>query len=370
MIQPTTTTTPTSPEATLPRLAKTPLDALVPALRPLRIVMFCKSKKHTRVPVHFMRAFRQQGHEVTWFRTHKLNRVVGGAISRAVMNWRYRLLRPDVVFIYGRDIPHGVLEAMQDDVPKVVYYEDIPGADGRTFNSEHRRVFGQASLLFTTARELIPSLRELGAQHVEFLHAGVDPEDHYLDEPDERYASEVAFIGRGYGSDRLELIASVARHCDLRVYGRGWKENIGLASSHQHIFPQQYRTICASTKIVLGIDLRSDFDLYFSNRTWLTLGCGGFLLTHYVPHLEEFFTNRRHLVWYHSTEECLDLIRHYLDHDAERKRIAAEGYRYVHRYHTFQHAASHIAARVRETFGVGEAPTPAARGRGASGEAR
>lgn len=314
--------------------------------------MFCKSKKHTRVPFHFMRAFRHQGHDVRWFKTHKLSRVLGGALSRSVMNWRYRMLRPDVVFIYGRDIPSGVLEAMKDDVPKVVYYEDIPGADGRTFNKEHERVFSQASMMFTTAREIIPMLRDLGARNVQFLHAGVDPQDHYLDEPDPRYASDVAFIGRGYGSDRLELIEAVAPQFDLRVYGRDWKQALGLASSDEHVFPEQYRKICASAKIVLGIDLRSDFDLYFSNRTWLTLGCGGFLLTHYVPCLEEFFTQRRHLVWYHSTEECLELIRYYLEHETERKRIAAEGYRYVHRYHTFRHAASRIASSVCETFGI------------------
>ena len=37
--------------------------------------------------------------------------------------------------------------------------------------------------------------------------------------------------------------------------------------------------------------LRDDVELYFSNRTWLTLGCGGFLLTRYVPSLEELFDN-------------------------------------------------------------------------------
>ena len=38
---------------------------------------------------------------------------------------------------------------------------------------------------------------------------------------------------------------------------------------------------------MLGCDLRDDVELYFSNRTWITLGCGGFLCTRYVPKLEE-----------------------------------------------------------------------------------
>lgn len=335
--------------ADLPILATVRGDELRASDCELRILFFSKSKKHTRVPFHFIRAFEANGHRVHWIRTHKLNRFLGGKISRAFMNWRYRLLRPDFVFIYGKDILPGVLEGTQA-VPKVVYYEDVPGADGRTFNDKHRRVFRQSSILFTTAREIMPALSEMGVPQVEFLHAGVDARDHYRVEPDPKFASDVAFIGRGSGADRVNLMKAIEPHFDLKLYGREWDDSLGVTVSHDHIFPEQYRKICASAKVMLGIDLRSDFNLYFSNRTWLTLGCGGFLLTHYVPHLEEFFVNRKHLVWYHSEEECQELIRYYLDHEEERRQIATAGFEYAHTYHTFRHAATKIEKVVREAY--------------------
>jgi hypothetical protein len=39
--------------------------------------------------------------------------------------------------------------------------------------------------------------------------------------------------------------------------------------------------------------------------------------------------NHRHLVWYRSDDECLDLIAHYLERPVERAAIAAEGQRHV-----------------------------------------
>ena len=134
----------------------------------------------------------------------------------------------------------------------------------------------------------------------------------------------------------------VAARCSLRVYGSGWEEKIGIRPTLADVYPAQYRDICASTRIMLGIDPRNDVPRYFSNRTWLTLGCGGFLVTRYIPGLEEFFTNHRHLVWFDSHEEALELVDHYLSHDAERERMARAGCEYVHAYHTFRHATAEI----------------------------
>ena len=58
-----------------------------------------------------------------------------------------------------------------------------------------------------------------------------------------------------------------------------------------------------------AVSTRASVERYFSNRTFLTLAAGGFHLTHYVPGLETMFENHRHLVWYRSDEECLELIR-------------------------------------------------------------
>ena len=87
--------------------------------------------------------------------------------------------------------------------------------------------------------------------------------------------------------------------------------------------------VCRGAAVVLGINTVDTVRRYFSNRTFLTLASGGFHVTSYVPGLETMFEHGRHLVWYGSDDECLDLIAYYLAHDDERTRIAEEGRRHV-----------------------------------------
>ena len=89
--------------------------------------------------------------------------------------------------------------------------------------------------------------------------------------------------------------------------------------------------VCQASAIVLGINTINTVELYFSNRTFLTLASGGFHLTHYVPALETMFENHRHLVWFQSDDECLDLAAFYLKRPAARRRIAEAGRRHVRR---------------------------------------
>ena len=179
-----------------------------------------------------------------------------------------------------------------------------------------------------------------GVKRAAYLAEAHDPELHHpVEHADPAFRSEVAFIGK-YGRDshlhatRGALIPAVAARFDLKLYGSGWHE-LGLAAARDDVFPEQYREICRGAGIVLGCDWRHDVAWYFSNRTWFTLGSRGFLLTNYAPGLEEIFENHRHLVWYRSVDECLELIEHYRARPDERARIAAEGHAFARAHRTY-----------------------------------
>jgi len=86
---------------------------------------------------------------------------------------------------------------------------------------------------------------------------------------------------------------AIANRHPLALYGRGWKAALGRRARCRHIYPRHYRAICASTKIFIGIDKRDDLDLYFSSRTWLTLGC---------DYVRAYHTYR------HATAEIVDAV--------------------------------------------------------------
>ena len=325
----------------LPPRAVPRLDQLLPPSKPRRILFFSKRKRHTQVASHLIRGFRSQGHRVLWLRTSRLRRVLGRELGEALVSRRGTAFRPDLILVYKHEVSPELLSSLPSAPPRVIYYEDLP-ADPSQPGERLLEVARRSSLLFTTAGGMIPIFERLGVPRAAYLRGGCDPLEHTRGRPRRALEGEAAFIGKAIGEERVKLMHAVASRFDLKLYGEGWKGTQGLAPTRTHVYPKQYRDICASSRIVLGVDASHDVYLYFSNRTWLTLGCGGFLLTRYIPGLEEFFTNHEHLVWFRSTPEALELIDHYLRRDTERERIARSGFDYVHTYHTFGHATAEI----------------------------
>ncbi len=324
----------------LPVRAVARVEDLLPPSRPRRIVLFGKRKAHTRVTAHLARGFRRHGHRVLRLRPGHARGLLGRSGAEAWARRRALAFRPDLAVVYKHDATPELLDALPARVPRVVYYEDLP-LELEKPGERILQVGRRAEILFTTARGMVPVFQQLGVRRAVYLRGGVDDVDHRRGRRRRRHASECAFIGSAFGEDRIALLRAVHARFRLSVYGEGW-DRVGLTPRRTDVFPRQYRDICASAGVMLGIDLRNDVDLYTSNRTWLTLGCGGFLLTRYAPNLEELFENHRHLVWFHSIEECLELLDRYLARDAERERIAREGHAYVHAYHTFRHATAEI----------------------------
>jgi spore maturation protein CgeB len=316
----------------------------------MRIAVFGKSKARTQTPRSMARAFARAGHAVRVFNEAKRRQWVGRSLA---MRWTLASVehfRPDLVFVYAKDISEPVLAALSGRVPTVSYTADLWPSP---VLPEHLGVCARVDLFLTCARGQVPEFERAGAKRAAYLTDAHDPElYHPAPRANPAFASEVAFIGRYHARDaalyatRAELVAAAARRFDLRIYGSGWQE-LGLGSAREEVFPEQYRAICAGAGIVLGCDgFAHVCEGYFSNRTWLTLGCGGFLLTNYVPGLEQFFENHGQLVWYHSVGECLELIEHYRARPVERARIAAAGHALARDHRTYDHFARDLLALV------------------------
>lgn len=87
-----------------------------------------------------------------------------------------------------------------------------------------------------------------------------------------------------------------------------------------------YAMKCA--KINLNISLRS-IHTGMPLRALDILGCGGFLLTNFQSDFLEYFEPGVDFVYYESIDDLERLTAYYLEHDEERRRIAANGYQKV-----------------------------------------
>ena len=59
------------------------------------------------------------------------------------------------------------------------------------------------------------------------------------------------------------------------------------------------------------------------------MGTGSFMLSLYCSDLPKIFQKGKHMDWFKTPEECLKLIKLYLENDELRQKISLEGYNYA-----------------------------------------
>ena len=299
----------------------------------LRVFIIAKSKRHTRIYYYFKKAFQELGHRVYWIKYLKLKSYLGDRAATAFVDKLMSITRPDLLFFHARDISFELLLRAKRRMPVVMYYDDCIKGSSRTFE-EVIKQGQQADIMYLTNRGEVPVYQERGV-NARFITGGCDPTAHRMsDNIDPLYQSDVAFIGKPNTPERAEFMQVLAKKFDLKLWGSGW-ERYGLSPAATDVYASEYRKICAGARIILGWNIDPTIDLYFSNRTWYTLGCGGFLLTAYTPSLEEIFGRGKELDWFESVGECCDKIEYYLQHDQERQKIAKAGYQLAHNEYSY-----------------------------------
>lgn len=93
-------------------------------------------------------------------------------------------------------------------------------------------------------------------------------------------------------------------------------------------YHKQMPLVFAGSGININLSLRS-IHSGIPLRVLDIMACGGFALTNRQPEITEYFEDGREVVTFGSLEECLDKIGYYLEHDEERRMIAAAGQRSV-----------------------------------------
>lgn len=274
-----------------------------------------------------------------------------------------RAFRPDVVLglKLGRTARGTLARLRRDGATVALWYVDC--FDG-TVPPQIGRLLPEVDLFLTNAAGMVPRYQALTRAPVHWVHEGVYlpafPPVRVPPAQRETYASEVAFVGNvlhppvadpSLALRRLRLLRKVAVRHRLKVWGpqgdprtaRRWR-GVPAPLVPWPAYNEELVKICRSAEVVLGMNTIESVERYFSNRTFLTLASGGFLLTHYVPGLESMFENERHLVWFRSDDECLDLLRHWLRRPAARARIAREGRRWTRRRYGMNRQLSRILA--------------------------
>ncbi|MGE0707457.1 MAG: glycosyltransferase [Planctomycetota bacterium] len=297
----------------------------------MRVVFFAKAHKRSGITTHMERGLHQLGHEVLRVNRRRLERLAGKRLAWWAIRRRIAAFRPDVILVFTFDLGADRLQELRSLARTATFFDDCP----QQLDVRVRDAVAASDAFFITSRGQIAQYeQELGVTPA-YVTGGCDPVDHFRVPPQPEFESDVAFIGQADArGGRVEVLQALAERCDVKVYGRGWAE-VGLPPARQDVYPEQYRVICNSARVVIGNDLRQDVELYFSNRTWLSLGCGAFLATRYVPALEELLPHGERCVHFRSPEDAVRVVEEWLARPEDRARVAAAGHAFAHEQYSY-----------------------------------
>lgn len=306
----------------------------------MRVVFFAKRHKRSGITLHMERALRAAGHDVLRINRHKAERFMGKRLAWWWIRRRVEAFRPDVTLVFTFDLPADKLQELRALGKTATFFDDCPPE----LDERIAGAVGASDVFFITSRGQIAQYEQVLGVTPVYVTGGCDPTDHFRVPPNPAFASDVAFIGTAdERGGRIDVMQALAEHFDVKVYGKFWS-NFGLEPTLPSVYPHQYREICNSAKVVIGNDLRQDVDLYFSNRTWLSLGCGAFLATRYVPNLEEILQDGVHCAHFRSPEHAVEVVREYLPRPSDRERIAAAGHAYAHEEYSYRRMIERMLA--------------------------
>lgn len=283
-------------------------------------------------------ALTRSGHACAHVDDRKLRQLVGTRAGSEWLRARAGAFRPDRIICFKpHDVTLDVFAWLAARIPITLWYRDL------TIPPDPEEVARArlAHVTFLTAAGQAPEWRSLGVRNVHFLPDAADPVESAPQPYDPAYACDVAFIGRGYDEQRAELLVRLAQRFHVRVWGQDWDRwREPLNWNGRVAYEREFATICASAKIMLGLNpsfhVQHRIWAYTSNRMVRTIACGGFYLTERIPGVDGIFRAGEHVAYYQDTADLPPNVEHWLRDDGARRAVAQQGRAFVLEHHTYE----------------------------------
>jgi hypothetical protein len=165
--------------------------------------------------------------------------------------------------------------------------------------------------------------------------------------------SFVGSISPAHG-ERLRFLETIATQSEVAVWADG-AERLAPDSAlrkrhHGAVWGAEMFRVLARSQLTLNkhIDISEG---YANNmRLFEATGTGACLVTDWKENLHELFEPGKEVLAYRSSEECLDLIRYYGAHPAERAAIAQAGQERCLRDHNYERRMAETVVLLKRRF--------------------
>jgi spore maturation protein CgeB len=295
---------------------------------------------------NFRSSLEGMGHRLTTFDFMEQARHDGVERMRSDLIALAAKTRPELAFffLFTDQLDTRTIEAVGQGggCPTVNWFAD----DHWRFEDFTRHMAPAFDLAVTTDPDSLPKYRQLADTRVHLSQWACN-----------RYAygrvttelkHDVTFVGQPHG-DRRQTVAKLAdAGLPVECWGFGWPSGALEHAAMVDVFASSRVNLnLSNSSEVPGLKARLRRLLHFhpppprppqiKGRNFEVPGCGGFLLTERVPHLERYFELDREVAVFGGEDDLVDKVRYWLEHDGERRQVAEAGYRRVMAEHTYDH---------------------------------
>ncbi|HLH29979.1 MAG TPA: glycosyltransferase [Terriglobia bacterium] len=277
--------------------------------------------------------------------------------------WLYEILaaqikyyKPHVLVNYAMLLRSAFFRELKPYVRLLVGNHGAPLPGGNDFG------LAPYDLVLSVVDNLVDYFRNHGKKS-ELLRLGFEPAVlERLSNP--RPDVPVSFVGNLYSchTSRMRWLEFVAQNVPVRVFTASAdgipNESPMLRYREDAVWGRQMYETLKRSELTLNhhVDIAED---YAGNaRLFEATGVGTLLVTDWKKNLHEMFEPGKEVVAYRTPEECVEMIRHYLEHEDERRAIARAGQQRTLRDHTCRHRMEELVTIVERylrpaTSGVG-----------------
>jgi spore maturation protein CgeB len=304
---------------------------------------------------NFRSSLEGMGHRLTTFDFMERAARNGGARMRAELVELSAETKPELAFffLFTDQLDAQTIEAVgrRGGCPTVNWFAD----DHWRFDGFTRYMAPAFDLAVTTDPDSLPKYRLLANTRVHLSQWACNR--YAYGKVTNELKHDVTFVGQPHG-DRKETVATLAAsRLPVECWGFGWPSGPIEHDEMVDVFASSRVNLnLSNSSEVPGLKARLRRVLHFhppaprpsqiKGRNFEVPGCGGFLLTERVPHLERYFELDREVAVFDGTDDLAEKVRYWLENDLERQQVADAGYRRVISEHTYDHRFAAIFAEL------------------------
>ncbi|MDT8302794.1 MAG: glycosyltransferase [Sedimentisphaerales bacterium] len=236
--------------------------------------------------------------------------------------------KPDIIYIcFPKILDANTVRCMRKVAPNAVFI----GNDGDPWPKLRGEIIETAKeldiLTATNDGEFLQDYRDAGVPLCVFLPNMCDPDNDHRYEVASEFQTDILWTGtakhRANTRDNLreKLITQLVKRDNCMLYGCFGRPQIGGIDYLQAI---------SGARIGAHVNAVNSVRMYHSDRLTHYLAGGAFVLAKRVPDTDLLFHDGVHLKYFDTIDEFVELSDWYLNHEAERKKIADTGMLWIH----------------------------------------